>query len=123
MADEPDAPIVRTCRSCSARFIITVDEQLLFRRLAVEKGGEWRLPNRCDACRMERRRSRYSQPVDDDGTDVCLTCVLCGKSFIFGGRDREYFAKQGYATPKRCRPCRRVRAQTNLGTRAQEHNR
>jgi len=39
--------------------------------------------------------------------DKWLTCVSCGKSFVFPVRDQKYYAEQGFKNePKRCRECR-----------------
>jgi hypothetical protein len=52
---------------------------------------------------------KYSRPVDPNGEDEWLICVDCGEGFLFAGRDRQYFAAQGFARPKRCRSCRQAR--------------
>ncbi len=38
--------------------------------------------------------------------DITLTCKDCRNPFFFTERDQEFFAKQGYTEPKRCKPCR-----------------
>jgi hypothetical protein len=54
------------------------------------------------------RSCRTVQPGDPDTT---LTCIECGETFTFGGRDLQFFARQAWAYPQRCRPCRKQRAQ------------
>jgi hypothetical protein len=44
--------------------------------------------------------------------DKVLKCVDCGSDFTFTGRDQEFFAKQGFQDPKRCKPCRDVKKQS-----------
>ena len=39
-------------------------------------------------------------------TDKTLTCLDCGREFIFSADDQEFFASRGYLEPKRCRSCR-----------------
>jgi len=39
--------------------------------------------------------------------DKWITCVNCGKSFVFSARDQQYYGEQGFKNePKRCRECR-----------------
>ena len=102
-----DKPIARDCRDCGRGFTITTGEQEYLLRLF---GAATKFPTACLFCRQARRRARYSEPVHSAAPDERLTCVDCGIPFIFGGRDREYFAAQGFATPKRCRDCRRARS-------------
>lgn len=108
---EPQA-IDRICRDCWQPFTISVEEQAFFERLAAttapERGETWEWPQRCLSCRRLRRQARLAV-VEAAATDEWRTCVDCGVAFVFGGRDREYFARSGYAPPKRCRPCRRQR--------------
>jgi hypothetical protein len=99
-------PIHRSCPDCQQTFTVSVAEQEFLRDLAARKGGHFHLPRRCMSCRHARRQARYAQPVDDNNVTECLTCVTCGQSFLFGGRDREFFARRGFAKPKRCRTCR-----------------
>lgn len=35
------------------------------------------------------------------------TCITCGKKFIIGKREYEYYAGEGWNFPKRCRSCRK----------------
>lgn len=99
----------RRCRTCGENFVVSADEIELFRRLAAEKGGEWCLPTRCTPCRATRRARKFYNPVVANARDEQLACVDCGEDFIFGGRDRDFFARRGWATPRRCRPCRSAR--------------
>jgi hypothetical protein len=102
-------PVRRRCSDCANPFEITVAEQVFLQDLAARKDLAFHLPNRCTECRRVRRRLQYAPAVDDTPTTELLTCVECGASFIFGGRDRAYFASRGWATPKRCRECRHAR--------------
>lgn len=45
--------------------------------------------------------------------DKTLTCKDCNQSFMFTERDQEFFTKQGYQDPKRCKPCRDAKKQAN----------
>jgi CxxC-x17-CxxC domain-containing protein len=39
--------------------------------------------------------------------DKWITCVNCGKAFVFSVRDQKYYGEQGFKNePKRCRECR-----------------
>jgi CxxC-x17-CxxC domain-containing protein len=38
--------------------------------------------------------------------DKTLTCVECGREFLFSADDQEFFASKGYLEPKRCPSCR-----------------
>lgn len=43
-------------------------------------------------------------------TDKTLTCVDCGREFVFTASDQEFHASRGFANePKRCPDCRRAR--------------
>lgn len=101
--------VERECRVCRQPFVITVEEQRFYGELAAVRDGEWQLPRRCARCRAARRRVQYEQSVDPAAPDEMLVCCDCGRSFIFGGRDRAYFAAHGFVVPKRCRECRRSR--------------
>ena len=40
-------------------------------------------------------------------TDQNLTCLDCGKTFVFAAKDQDFFARKGFTTPpKRCKACR-----------------
>jgi hypothetical protein len=99
-----DVPIERMCPRCLKPFTITANEQEYFRELAKRIGGPVTLPARCYPCRAERRREKYV--VVDDGRKELLVCITCGVEFVFGGRDRTFFAQSGFSRPRRCRPCR-----------------
>jgi hypothetical protein len=107
-------PVIRTCRDCERAFEITAEEIAAFQRLAQrtpagEQGIGWHLPSRCRECRAARRAAKYGSPVDARAGDEWLTCRDCGTDFIFGGKDRDFFARHGWMTPTRCRPCRERR--------------
>lgn len=104
-------PVTRTCRDCRRTFEVTVAEIRALEDIAPRAGWtEIRPPSRCLSCRRLSREAPHI--VFDNGQDEWLTCVDCGQVFLFGGRDREFFARQvpPWSTPKRCRPCRRARA-------------
>jgi hypothetical protein len=111
-------PVARVCRDCGQPFEISVEEQEWLRRMAeaMPDGDEerpgvgWHLPARCSPCRAARRAQKYGgEPVEAHAEDEWLTCISCGEGFLFGGRDRDYFARQGFVKPRRCRPCREAR--------------
>jgi hypothetical protein len=104
---DPLPPVERICRTCGQPFTITPSEQLFFAALANKTGTDWTLPARCEECRAERRKAR--EVVNESEVDVWLVCCDCGVDFLFGGRDRVYFAFRGFARPRRCRPCRTAR--------------
>jgi hypothetical protein len=104
------ASIVRVCRECRREFAITIEEQQFFRDLSARLDVAMTLPARCYGCRCARRPARAVVPVIDDGLDELLVCVSCGVAFIFGGRDKTFFAESCFARPRRCRPCRHIRA-------------
>jgi hypothetical protein len=108
MDTPPGKTIVRNCRDCGQMFAITGDEIRTLEEIAARLG--WprvNLPGRCTACRVERRK--LSETVQPNDPDVWLTCVSCSSGFVFGGRDRDYFARQGFCRPRRCRDCRNRR--------------
>ncbi len=40
-------------------------------------------------------------------TDKTLTCVDCGKEFVFTASEQEFYAEKGFTNePKRCKECR-----------------
>jgi hypothetical protein len=106
------AAIRRTCRDCNLTFYITAGEREFLQNLSVERSRPFVLPHRCLDCRQAARRAKYARAVDPDAGDEMLMCTDCGAAFTFGGRDREYWARQGWTSPKRCRDCRRQRATT-----------
>ncbi len=38
-----------------------------------------------------------------------MVCKDCGQGFLFEGAEQERYARDGFAPPKRCRPCRAAR--------------
>jgi DNA-directed RNA polymerase subunit RPC12/RpoP len=38
--------------------------------------------------------------------DKTLICKDCGKDFVFGANDQEFFASKQFSDPVRCRDCR-----------------
>ena len=98
-------PLFRTCRECGHPFEITVAEQVWLQQLGEQNGTPVYLPARCTPCRSALRAARYA--VQPDRPDEWRRCVECGVDFVFGGRDRDYFASRGWLPPNRCRECRR----------------
>lgn len=43
--------------------------------------------------------------------DKTIPCVDCGQSFVFTVKDQDFFKKQGFYEPRRCKPCRDLRKQ------------
>lgn len=43
--------------------------------------------------------------------DKELTCQDCGNTFTFTARDQEFYEKNGFKEPKRCKSCRDKRKQ------------
>lgn len=43
--------------------------------------------------------------------DQTLQCVDCGSDFVYTDRDQQFYEKQGYTPPKRCKPCRDIKKQ------------
>ena len=109
------AASTRVCRTCNSDFVVTDEELQWWRAFSQRTGLSWHMPNHCTKCRFARRRERLA-PVLRDQPDEWLTCIDCGDGFIFGGRDRDYYAQRGFQPPKRCRPCRELRkAQSTPG--------
>jgi|SRR3989338_4700063 len=47
-----------------------------------------------------------------DFQDKVLTCVDCGKEFVFTAAEQEFYAQKGFQNePKRCKDCRQVKKQ------------
>jgi hypothetical protein len=97
--------IRRRCRRCGQPFTVTADEQVFLAQL---HGRDYRVPSNCTPCRHESRVERYERPARASD-NVLLTCKDCGSSFVFAGRDAEYWAEQSWPQPKRCRECRQRR--------------
>ncbi len=41
--------------------------------------------------------------------DKVMTCADCGGEFHWSADEQAYYAEQGYAPPKRCKPCRQAK--------------
>jgi hypothetical protein len=102
--------IKRLCSTCGKPFEISDDEQAFLAGLAHRLGSGFSLPTHCDPCRRARRRERYDVPVTDDGSVETIACRTCGEDFVFGGRDRCWWAAKGWTRPTRCRGCRSARS-------------
>jgi len=101
-------PITRRCKVCRRPFTIEAAEVALHASLARQHPDvDWSLPQRCTPCRAARRQARYA--VVDDGDDEVRRCERCGRDYVFGGRDKQYWARQGWTRPRHCRPCRQAR--------------
>lgn len=98
----------RSCRICGAAFEVTVHEQRRLVEQAAKHGWESpHLPARCPACRGRALRGYPNGPATPTGRDIRLTCLQCGRPFVFDADDQEYFSQQRWAVPRRCRRCRR----------------
>jgi hypothetical protein len=95
--------ITRQCRDCAQPFEVTQGERDFLERTF---GDAALLPTKCLTCRRARRKAKSYTPVDADLGIEELVCADCDETFIFGGRDRDYFSRRGWSRPKRCRPCR-----------------
>ena len=101
--------VTRICRACRITFIIDASERAWWEDLASREGADIaHLPARCTPCRVAARRAR--ERVLDDGLDEELVCVDCLASFSFAAGQKKDFAARGFARPRRCYPCRAVRA-------------
>jgi hypothetical protein len=107
------SPIVRVCKDCQQRFVVTDDEQQYMARLAAtlpsgEGGRCWALPTRCTGCRFECRRQR--ETIADDVPEVWYeaTCMDCGGAFKIGPRDIAYLRERGWPWPDGVSPVARV---------------
>ena len=57
-----------------------------------------------------------------DAQDKTLTCLDCGRQFLFTSGEQEFFAQKGFTnTPNRCRECRAARRTSRNG--GQKRNR
>jgi hypothetical protein len=45
-------------------------------------------------------------------TDENLTCIDCGRPFVFTAGEGKFFAGKGLRTPRRCKECRALRKST-----------
>lgn len=67
---------------------------------------------------MERRALNNEQY-----SDMCLTCIGCGKNFDFPATEQDYFARHSLDSPKRCRDCRAKKQKKNEIPVQREENR
>jgi len=51
-----------------------------------------------------------------------ITCVECGKTFVFTAADQEFHASRGYQDPKRCPECRQARRAAMGGSARTMHD-
>lgn len=92
-------PIKAECKDCGAEFEISVKEQLF----AQENKG-YVLPKRCPDCRAGRKnRAKH------------IVCVECGEVFEFTASEQEFYKKNGFKEPKRCKSCRKIRKDAHHG--------
>jgi hypothetical protein len=45
-----------------------------------------------------------------------VTCVDCGRDFVWSAGERDSYERKGHAAPERCEACRRVREDRRGGT-------
>ena len=43
--------------------------------------------------------------------DKQLECADCKQTFVFTGRDQQFFEEKQFVPPKRCKPCREAKKQ------------
>ena len=92
-------PITATCKDCGNEFQISVKEQLF----AQENKG-FVLPKRCPNCRIDRRdRTKH------------IVCVECGTVFEFTASEQDFYEKNGFKEPRRCRQCRNAKKDNHNG--------
>lgn len=99
-------PITVVCKDCGNEFQISVKEQLF----AQENKG-FVLPKRCPDCRAERKNSVKH-----------IVCVECGEVFEFTASEQEYYKKNNFKEPKRCKSCRKIRKGAPNGQNISEEN-
>lgn len=69
---------------------------------------------------ISNRKDKYFAGSKDDrdtieettlplNVDVILKCIECGDEFTFSIGEQEFYAQKGFASPKRCKKCRRFR--------------
>ena len=92
-------PVTATCKDCGNEFDISVKEQLF----AQENKG-FVLPKRCPDCRANRKnRTKH------------IVCVECGEVFEFTANEQEFYQKNGFKEPRRCKSCRNARKDNSNG--------
>jgi hypothetical protein len=47
-----------------------------------------------------------THPVDE-----IRTCLECGIEFVFSASERAFFEARDFTPPKRCKPCRQLKAE------------
>lgn len=55
---------------------------------------------------------------DPTRQDWILRCIDCGEQFTFSVEEQDFFQSKELSTPKRCKPCRKVRRQSIVPDRA-----
>lgn len=53
--------------------------------------------------------------MSDAFQDQVLDCAGCKTQFLFTAGEQEFYGSKGFATPKRCKPCREI-AKANRGS-------
>jgi hypothetical protein len=48
-----------------------------------------------------------SNPLEFE--DRQMTCADCGEGYVWSAADQEFYKKNGYEQPKRCKPCRQAK--------------
>lgn len=92
-------PIKATCKDCGAEFEISVREQLF-----ANEGKGFVLPKRCPSCRSNRK-----------GRTEHIVCVECGNVFDFTASEQEFYKKNNFNQPRRCKDCRKARKDNSNG--------
>jgi len=49
---------------------------------------------------------------------ISIKCRDCGKDFVMGKREINWYSKRGWTLPKRCESCRKVRRKKINDTKA-----
>jgi CxxC-x17-CxxC domain-containing protein len=49
-----------------------------------------------------------------------ITCKDCNKAFLFDDLEQERYSRDGFAPPKRCKPCRAVRRGARIASTESE---
>ena len=50
-----------------------------------------------------------NKPIFEDKE---LTCIDCGRNFIYEAGEQAYFYSKQLSEPRRCKPCRKLRKRT-----------